>query len=67
LLPPAAFDAWTDAHRDASRARRTRAVLRRPGDFVALVVGDREFARLSNRRALLEEIATSLGEEPENT
>ena len=33
--------------------------------FIALLEGDREFSRLVNRQALLEEIATSLGEEPE--
>jgi hypothetical protein len=68
LLPPDALRAWTDVFRDAPTARRTRAVLRRAGPFVALVEGpDREFARLVNRRALLEDIATSLGEEPEGT
>ena len=29
-----------------------------------MVVGDREFERLTNRRALLEDIAAVLGEEP---
>ena len=47
------------------RGERTRAVLRRPTDFVALVEGDREFTRLTNRGALLEDIAAVLGEEPE--
>jgi hypothetical protein len=68
LLPPDALRAWTDVFRDAPAARRTRAVLRRAAPFVALVEGpDREFVRLVNRRALLEDIATSLGEEPEGT
>jgi len=66
LLPQEAFSAWVDALRDAPRAHRTRAVLRRAATFVALVEGDREFMRLANRQALLEEIAASLGEEPEN-
>jgi hypothetical protein len=65
LLPADAFGTWTDAYRDAPAARRTRAVLRRPAPFVALVEGEREFMRLVNRRVLLEEIAASLGEEPE--
>lgn len=68
LLPPSAFTAWTNALRDAPRSQRTRAVLRRQADFVAMVEGeDREFTRLTNRRALLEEIATALGEEPEGS
>jgi len=66
LLPPTAFDAWSYRMRDAPQPRRTRAVLRRTGDFVALVENDREFIRLSSRRALLEEIAKSLSEELES-
>lgn len=65
LLPQEAFRTYADALRDAPRARRTRAVLRRAAPFVALVDADREFIRLVNRNALLEEIAGSLGEEPE--
>jgi hypothetical protein len=64
-LPRSAFDDWADDARDAPRGRRTRAVLRRPGDFVALVDADRNFVRLANRRALLEELAGPLAEEPE--
>ena len=67
LLPQSAFDAWANGMRDAPRARRTRAVLRTAAPFVALLEGDREFSRLVNRQALLEEIAASLGEEPEGT
>jgi hypothetical protein len=66
ILPQEAFNAWVYTLRDAPRAQRTRAVLRRAGAFVALVEANREFARLANRQALLEEIATSLGEEPEH-
>jgi hypothetical protein len=65
LLPLSAFSAWSKALRDSSRGRRTRAVLRRPTDFVALVEDDHQFTRLANRRALLEDIAAVLGEEPE--
>ena len=64
LLPQSAFDAWANGMRDAPRAQRTRAVLRTAAPFVALLDGDREFSRLVNRQALLEEIAASLGEEP---
>lgn len=63
LLPPAAFDAWTNELRDAPREKLTRAVLRRPIDFVALVDDERKFVRLVNRKALLEEMATSFGAE----
>lgn len=65
LLPADAFGAWSEAFRDATRARRTRAVLRRKGAYVGLVEANHEFVRLVNRQALLEEIAASLGEEPE--
>jgi hypothetical protein len=67
LLQQEAFTAWMPALRDAPRAQRTRAVLRRPAEFVALVDDDREFVRLANRLALLEEIAASLGEEPDRS
>ncbi|WP_426161793.1 hypothetical protein [Pseudoduganella sp. R-34] len=66
LLPNAAFEAWAPNLRDAPRAQLTRAVLRRPGPFVALVDGNREFSRLTNRGALLEETAAKLGEEPDD-
>ena len=66
LMPSSAFDLWTDRLRDAPREQRTRAVLRRAAEFVALTEGDREFVRLVNRRALLEDIATTLGEEPDS-
>ena len=68
LLSPVAFQLWADAGIDAPRMRRTRSVLRRPAPFVALVQGDdREYVRLVNRSVLLEEIAVSLGEEPESS
>jgi hypothetical protein len=61
-----AFDAWAPGMRDVPRTRLTRAVLRRIGPFIALLEGDREFSRLTNRQALLEEIAAKFGEEPED-
>jgi hypothetical protein len=65
MLPPDTFGAWIDASRDVSRAKRTRAVLRRQSmPFVALTEGDREFIRLVNRTALLEELAVASGDEP---
>jgi hypothetical protein len=65
LLPRQAFNMWAPALPDAPRAKRTRSVLRRKNAFVALVQDDREFYRLVNRQALLEEIAASYSEEPE--
>ncbi len=65
ILPLEAFTAWSDAFDDAPRAKRTRAVLRRPSSFVALTQGDREFVRLVNRKALVEEVVAPLADEPE--
>jgi hypothetical protein len=65
MLPQEAFEVWADEARDAPRGRRTRGVLRRPGQFVALVRSDREYVRLINRAVLLEEMAAMYGEEPE--
>jgi len=65
MLPAAAFELWADEARDAPRSKRTRGVLRTHGPFVALVRGDREYVRLVNRTSLLEEMASSFGEEPE--
>ena len=50
LLPPDAFDLWADEGRDAPRMRRTRSVLRRAAPFVALVQGDREYVRHTQKR-----------------
>lgn len=63
ILHPSAFLAWSDELIDAPRAKRTRAVLRRVEPFVALTRGDREIVRLVNRRAFLEDVASSLAEE----
>jgi hypothetical protein len=65
LLPRETFAAWSDAFQDAPRAKRTRAVLRRSTPFVALTRGDREFVRLVNRKAFVEEIVAPLADEPE--
>ncbi len=56
LLPPEAYEAWTYDQRDQPRTQRTRAVLRRQARFVALVNPDRQFKRLIDRGALLEEV-----------
>jgi len=65
ILPQEAFTAWSDAFDDAPRAKRTRAVLRRISPFVALTHGDREFVRLVNRKAFVEEVVAPLSDEPE--
>jgi hypothetical protein len=53
--------------RDEPLARLTRAALRRSGPFVALVDKDRGFSSVTNRRALLEELAAKFGEETETS
>jgi hypothetical protein len=65
ILPPECFSAWSDAFDDAPRAKRARAVLRRISPFVALTRGDREFVRLVNRKALVEDLVGPLADEPE--
>jgi hypothetical protein len=67
LLSPDAFRPYTDALSGAPRAQRTRAVLRVASPFVALVDVQRDFelVRVVNRHALLEEVASSLADEPE--
>jgi hypothetical protein len=60
LLPKQAFWLWADEMRDAPRAARSLAVLRRRGPFVALVSSCREFSKLIDRRALLEELVTHM-------
>jgi hypothetical protein len=66
LLPATAFDQQMSEMRDDPQAKRVRAVLRRPGQFVALVDSDARFKRLVDRGALLEEAAVQLSEEPTN-
>ena len=65
LIPAGAFQAWAPAMTDEPRPKRIRAVLRRAGDFTALVDDDRNFIRLVNRRTLIDEIAAAAGDEPE--
>jgi len=65
LLPEGAFASSAKAFSDESRARRSRALLRCAAPFVAQVDERHEFLRLVNRQAYLEDVATSLGEEPE--
>jgi hypothetical protein len=64
LLPAPAFDQQMSEMRDDPQARRVRAVLRRPGQFVALVDSDQRFKRLVDRGILLEEAALQLSQEP---
>jgi len=63
LLPPGAFALWADEGVDLPRSRRTQAVLRRRGSFVALLDCDRRFSRLVHRSALLENVVESLVDE----
>lgn len=66
LLPAPCFDALAPIMRDAPRGRRTRAILRRSGDFIALAEDDGRFAgQIVDRRALLEQLAASSAEETE--
>ena len=67
IIPNSAFHAFAPEMRDEPRARLTRAVLRRSGPFVALVGHDRAFSSVTNRRALLEEIAAKYGQETEKS
>lgn len=65
LLPESAFEAHIKPALDHSRARKSRALLRCRGPFVALLGEDGRFLRLLNRQIYLEEVATALGEEPD--
>lgn len=56
LLPDEAFSSHAPENRDASAADRTQTVLRRRGNFVALLDSDGGFSLLIDRRALLEEV-----------
>jgi hypothetical protein len=64
FLPSSAFEQQMNEMRDEPQAKRVRAVLRRPGQFVALLDGEGRFKRLVDRSALLEEAAVQLSEEP---
>jgi len=67
LISSGAFRAHTSALPNAPRAQRTRAALRSHAPYTALVDNERDYEliRVVNRQALLEEVATNLGEEPE--
>ena len=65
LIPTSAFQAWAPAMTDEPRVKRIRSVLRRGGDFTALLDDDRSFIRLVNRRTLIDEVAAAAGDEPE--
>ena len=56
LLPAIAYEAYADELRDRPRAERTRVVLRVEAPFVALLNSERQFVRLTDRRALLEKV-----------
>jgi hypothetical protein len=65
LLPTNVFAAKVDEMDDQPRVKRSRAVLRKPEAYVALVDRHDQFLSLVDRRAYLEILARSLGEEPE--
>jgi len=65
LLPATDFENWMPAFLDEPVGKRTRAVLRRQGEFVALVRDDRSFDSVIDRRAVLERAARDLAAEPE--
>ncbi|HEX4736705.1 MAG TPA: hypothetical protein VH331_03990 [Allosphingosinicella sp.] len=65
VLPTTVFAAKVEDLADQPRTKRMRAVLRAHAPFVAVVDGDGQFLRLLDRRAYLEKLATTLGDEPE--
>jgi hypothetical protein len=65
LLPTSVFAAKVEDLADQPRAKRMRAVLRAHAPFVAVVDRDGQFLRLLDRRAYLEKLATTLGDEPD--
>ncbi len=65
LLPKRCFDAHMPEMLDAPRGKRTRAALRRPGEFVALLGDDDEFRQLVDRAVLVEALAKDASEEPD--
>lgn len=64
LLPVEAFRASMDVQLDASGEARGRALLRRRGDFIAVLGRNDEFLSLTDRRAFLEEVASVASEAP---
>ena len=64
LLPQKARENWVYDDPDAPRDRRTRALLRRNGNFVPVLNEDRRFVRLANRRVVIEDMARTVAEEP---
>lgn len=65
ILPMPVFEAKVEDLADQPRSKRMRAVLRAHAPFVAVVDRAGRFLRLVDRRAYLEKLATSLGDEPE--
>ena len=65
ILPASVFAAKVEDLADQPRSKRMRAVLRAHAPFVAAVDRDGQFLRLLDRRAYLEKLATTLGDEPE--
>jgi len=65
MLPASSFDLYMKEMRDEPQQRRARAMLRRRGQFVALVEDDGRFKQLVDRDELLEGAALQLSNEPE--
>ncbi len=53
----ASAEVWYEDSLDISKVRRAQALLRRKGPFVAFIDRERQFKRLIDREALLEEVA----------
>ena len=54
---------WVEDSPDIARSRLSESILRRKGEFVALVESDRRFVGLIDRYALLEQVAASRSSE----
>ncbi|HEY5022079.1 MAG TPA: hypothetical protein VII30_06285 [Gemmatimonadaceae bacterium] len=62
-LPRECFHRYMDQMLDIPRDRRARAILRRPGEFLALVDANSVFMELVNRGAVLEDVAQQMSVE----
>jgi hypothetical protein len=63
LLGSILNDSWFLDSPDISNEEKTKAILRRKGQFVALVDEERKFRRLVDRQDLLEKVAHRVGQE----
>ena len=56
-------DSWLVDSPDLAKLQRTKAILRRPGPFIALLSEDRQFKALIDRQAVVERVASAFGDE----